>query len=90
MKLKAIDKMTDTEFDGLLDRIGQNDPDKITLPNFMETLWALRSKVATNVIELTAKLVDDHLEIDAPEGIAVRGNEVIVGSHRIILRWSNA
>jgi hypothetical protein len=90
MKMKSIDKMTDNEFDDILDQIGQNDPDGITLSDFMETLWALRSKAATNVIELTAKLVNDDLEIQAPEGVVARGNEVIIGKHRIILRWSNA
>jgi len=90
MNLKPIDKMTDQEFEHLLDGIGENDPDMITLPDFMETLWALRSQSANTVIELTAKLIDDHIEIDAPEGVAVRGNEVILGNHRIILRWASA
>jgi len=90
MNLKPISKMTDQEFDHILDHIGEKDPDTITLPDFMETLWMLRSKNVNNVIELTAKLIDDHIEIEAPEGVAVRGNEVILGDHRIILRWANA
>ncbi|MGH7596633.1 MAG: hypothetical protein ACREOI_09785 [bacterium] len=83
-------KLTDREFDHVLDQIGENDPDMITLPDFMEILWALRSKSVNNVIELTAKLIDDHIVIEAPEGVAVQGNEVILGNHRIILRWANA
>jgi hypothetical protein len=90
MQLKPITKMADREFDNILDQIGDNDPDVITLPDFMETLWALRSNNVKKVIELTAKLIDDHIEIQAPEGVAVRGNEVILGNHRIILRWANA
>lgn len=90
MNLKPISKMTDQEFDHILDQIGEKDPDTITLPDFMETLWMLHSKNVNNVIELTAKLIDDHIEIEAPEGVAVRGNEVILGDHRIILRWANA
>jgi len=82
--------MTDQEFDHLLDGIGEHDSDMITLPDFMETLWSLRPKSVNTVIELTAKLIDDHIEINAPEGVAVRGNEVILGNHRIILRLANA
>jgi hypothetical protein len=53
--------MTDQEFKNILDQIGENDPDMITSSDFIETLWALRSKHVNNVIELTAKLVDDHV-----------------------------
>jgi hypothetical protein len=45
---------------------------------------------ATITIELTAKLVNDRVELKAPEGIPVKGNEIIVGNHRIIVHWSNA
>jgi hypothetical protein len=90
MNLKPIAKMTAQEFDAMLDQIGEQDSDMITLPNFMETLWALEKKKADEVIELTAKVVDDHIELEAPEGIAVFGNEVIVGNHRIVLRWAQA
>ena len=90
MDLKRIAKITDQEFDHLLDELGKHDPDMITLPDFMETLWSLHSKSVNNVIELTAKLIDNHIEIDAPEGVAVRGNEFIRGNQRIILRWANA
>jgi hypothetical protein len=87
---KPIAKMSDQDFNAILDQIGENDPDMMTLPDFMEMLWALQSKTADHVIELTAKLIDNHIELEAPEGVAVRGNEVILGNHRIILRWANA
>ena len=90
MNLKPIDKMTDDEFDGVLDQIGQNAPDMITLTDFMQTLWELRVKASTNIIELSARLVEDRLELKAPEGVAVHGNEVIIGNHHIIVRWSTA
>jgi hypothetical protein len=80
--------MSDREFESILDQIGENDPDMIRLPDFMETLWALCVKKATNVIELKAKLVNNHVEIEAPEGVAVHGNEIILGEHRIILNWA--
>jgi hypothetical protein len=88
MMQKTIDKMSDREFESILDQIGENDPDMIRLPDFMETLWALRAKEASKVIELNARIVNDHIEIEAPEGVAVHGNEVILGNHRIILNWA--
>jgi len=88
MVQKTIDAMSNQEFESILDQIGENDPDMISLPDFMESLWKLCSKKTTQVIELKAKLVNDHLEIEAPEGVAAHGNEVILGNHRIILNWS--
>ena len=44
MNLKPIDKMVDQEFETILDQISENDPDMISLSDFMETLWAIRSK----------------------------------------------
>lgn len=85
---KTIDAMGDQEFENILDQIGENDPDMMSLPDFMESLWKLCSKKATKVIELKAKLVNDHIEIEAPEGVAAHGNEVILGNHHIILNWS--
>jgi hypothetical protein len=85
---KTIDAMNDREFESILDQIGENDSDMTRLPDFLETLWTLSTKKATNVIELKAKLVNDHIEIEAPEGVAAHGNEVILGNHHIILNWS--
>lgn len=90
MALKTIDAMTNDEFDDVLDQIGRKDTGLTELATFMETLWDIRSKRATSIIELTAKLVDDRVELKAPEGIPVNGNEIIVGNHRIIVHWSNA
>lgn len=88
MKLKTIDNMTNQEFDTILDQVGTHDSDMITAADFMETLWEICSKNVNDVIELTAKLVDDHVEIEAPDGVAVRGNEVILGKQRIIIHWA--
>jgi len=54
----------------------------------MDTLWELSSNQVDHVIELTARLVDDHVEIEAPDGVAVRGNEVILGKQRIKINWA--
>jgi len=88
MKIKTIDNMTDQEFEPILDQIGDKDPDMITATDFLETLWEICSKDVNDVIELTARLVDDHVEIEAPDGVAVRGNEVILGKQRIIIHWA--
>jgi len=80
--------MTDQEFEPILDQIGDKDPDMITATDFLETLWEICSKDVNDVIELTARLVDDHVEIEAPDGVAVRGNEVILGKQRIIIHWA--
>jgi len=88
MKLNSIENMTDQEFDNILDQIGDKEPDMISATDFMESLWEICSKNVNDVIELTAKLVDDHVEIEAPDGVAVRGNEVILGKQRIIIHWA--
>lgn len=80
--------MTDQEFDNILDQIGEKDFERIAANEFMETLWELTSNQVDHVIELTARLVDDHVEIEAPDGVAVRGNEVILGKQRIIIHWA--
>jgi hypothetical protein len=90
MALKTIDAMTNDEFDNVLGQIGRRNADMLGLSAFMETVWDIRSKRAASTIELTAKLVDDRIELKAPEGIPVKGNEIIVGNHRIIVHWSNA
>jgi len=88
MKPKTLDYMTDQEFDTILDKIGAEEPDRISATDFMETLWEICSKNASDVIELTAKLVDDHIEIEAPDGVAVHGNEIILGNQRIKINWA--
>ena len=89
MKLKPIDQMSNNEFEAILDQIEDNDPDRISASSFMETLWAIVTKNITQVIEITAKRIDDRVEIEAPDGVAVRDNELIVGNHRIIIHWLN-
>lgn len=86
--MKTIENMKDQEFDSLLDQVGDKNPDIISASDFMETLWEIRSKDVDNVIELTARLRNDHVEIDAPDGVAVHGNEVILGKQRIIIHWA--
>jgi len=86
--MKTIDNMNDQEFENTLDQIGANDPDMISAPDFMDTLWEMNSKNINNVIELTARIVNDHIQIEAPDGVAVRGNEVILGNQRIVIHWA--
>lgn len=88
MKIKTIENMTDLEFNNILDQIGDKELDMMSATNFMETLWEICSKHANDVIELTAKLVDDHIEIEAPDGVAVQGNEIILGKQRIKINWA--
>jgi len=88
MAMKTIDNMTNQEFEHILDQIGDQDPDMISATDFMATLWEIRSKDVNNVIELTARFKDDHVEIEAPDGVAVHGNEVILGNQRIIIHWA--
>ena len=85
--MKTIDNMTNQEFEHILDQIGDNDPEMISASDFMQTLWEIRSKDVNNIIELTARLRNDHVEIEAPDGVAVHGNEVILGNQRIIIHW---
>jgi hypothetical protein len=34
--------------------------------------------------------VNNHIEIEASERVAVHGNEVILGNHHIILNWATS
>lgn len=89
MEVKTIDEMTEQEFEALLDKIGEAEFDKLTLPSFMDMLWALQAERTEEVIELTVQLVGDNLQINAPEGVLTRGNEVMFDNKRIIVKWAN-
>ena len=88
MSINTFESMTDQEFVSIFDQIGDQDPDVISPSDFMETLWEIRSNDVENVIELTARLRNDHVEIEAPDGVAVHGNEVIFSNQRIIIHWA--
>jgi len=88
MEVKPIDEMTEQEFEAFLDKIDEAEFEKLTLPSFMDMLWALQVERTEEVIELTVQLVEDNLQVKAPEGVLIRGNEVMFDNKRIIVRWA--
>ncbi len=83
---KSFDEMAEPEFEELLDKIGEGTFDDLTLPSFMDTLWALESARAQEVIEVMATVEADGLHLSGPEGVIMRGNEIIVNGKRIVVK----
>jgi hypothetical protein len=89
MEPKSFDEMAEPEFEALLDNITEGTFDDLTLPSFMDTLWALETARAQEVIEVTATVEADGLRLSGPEGIIVHGNEIIVNGKRIVVKLAS-
>jgi hypothetical protein len=55
----------------------------------MDTLWALETARAQEVIEVTATVEADGLRLSGPEGVVVHGNEIIVNGKRIVVKLAS-
>ena len=86
METKILEEMSEEEFDALLDKIEDDDFDKITPQAFGEALWALQEQRAEKVIELTAEVVGGSLRFEPTETLPVNGNEIIFGDTRVRIR----
>jgi len=89
MRVKPIDEMTNEEFEDFLAQIQEAEFEQLSFPTFMDMLWALQAERTTEVIEISAKLVDGDLCLEALSDIPVRGNEFILGNKRIIIKWAD-
>jgi hypothetical protein len=89
MEPKSFDEMSEPEFEALLDKISEGTFDDLTFPSFMDTLWALETARAQEVIEVTATVDADGLRLSGPEGVIVHGNEIIVNGKRIVVRLAS-
>jgi len=78
--------MSEEEFDALLNKIENDDFDKVTPQAFGEALWALQEKKAEKVIELTAEIVEGSLRFEPAESLPVNGNEIIFGDTRVRIK----
>jgi ABC-type iron transport system FetAB permease component len=86
METKTLEEMSEEEFDTLLDKIEEDDFDKVTPQAFGEALWALQEQKTERVIELTAEVVEGSLRFEPTEVIPVNGNEIILGDTRVRIR----
>jgi hypothetical protein len=86
MEPKSFEEMSEQEFEELLDKISEGEFDKLTLPSFMDTLWALETARAQEVIEVAVTVEGDALRLSGPEGVIMRGNEIIVNGKRIVVK----
>jgi len=78
--------MGEQEFNGLLDNVAEAEFDKLTPSAFMEALWALKAQQADEVIEVTAEVVGDELCFEPTAALPVRGNEILLGGKRVVVR----
>jgi hypothetical protein len=90
MQIKPIDEMTTDEFEGFVAQIQDAEFDQLSFPAFMDMLWALQAERADEVIEISAKLVDGNLCLEALDELPARGNEFILGNKRIVIKWVGA
>lgn len=86
MEPKSFDEMSGQEFEELLDNISEGTFDDLTLPSFMDTLWALEAARAQEVIEVIATVEEDGLRLSGPEGVIVHGNAIIINGKRIVVK----
>ncbi len=87
MQIKSIDEMTTDEFESFLVQVQEAEFDPLSFPAFMDMLWALQAERTDEVIEISAKLVDGDLCIETSAELPVRGNELILGNKRIVIKW---
>ena len=87
MQIKSIDEMTTDEFESFLVQVQEAEFDPLSFPAFMDMLWALQAERTDEVIEISAKLVDGDLCIETSSELPVRGNELILGNKRIVIKW---
>jgi hypothetical protein len=90
VEAKPLGDMSEHEFEALLDTISAGEFDHLSLPSFMDTLWALEAARTSGVIEVTATIEGETLRLTAPEGIIAHGNEIIVNGKRIIVKLAEA
>ncbi len=86
METKTLEEMNEKEFDALLDKIEDDDFDKITPQAFGEALWALQEQKTEKVIELIAEVVEGNLRFEPTESLPVNGNEIIFGDACVRIR----
>ncbi len=90
MEAKPLGDMSEHEFEALLDTISEGEFDNLSLPSFMDTLWALEAARTPDVIEVTATIEGETLRLAAPEGVIAHGNEIIVNGKRIVVKLAEA
>ena len=78
--------MSEEEFDALLDKIEDDDFEKVTSQAFGEALWALQERKTEEIIELTAEVVGESLRFESTEALPVNGNEIIFGDTCVRIR----
>jgi len=86
MEDRPIENMSETEFEAFLDRIATGEFEDLTLPSFLDTLWALQAARAEEVIEMTVTMEGEQVSLDGPQGVIVHGNELVVGGKRLVFK----
>jgi hypothetical protein len=65
VEAKPLGDMSEHEFEALLDTISAGEFDHLSLPSFMDTLWALEAARTSGVIEVNG---NDRRGNPAPDG----------------------
>jgi hypothetical protein len=86
VEANLLGDMSEHEFEALLDIISASEFDHLSLPSFMDTLWALEAAQTPDVIEVTATIEGEILRLTAPDGVIVHGHEIIVNGKRIVVK----
>ena len=78
MEAKPLGDMSEHEFEALLDIISAGEFDHLSLPSFMDTLWALEAARTPDVIEVTATIERETLRLTASSPMATKSSSIPV------------
>jgi hypothetical protein len=81
--------MSKQRFDKAFAKFIQQGEENLTPPTFFQTLAEIERDRAPKTIELQAKLVAGQLQFAPSPELSVHGNEIVLGTQRIVVRMSS-
>lgn len=80
--------MSKARFDRAFENFIRNDQEQITASTFFETLAEIEQDRAEKTIELQASIVGGQLQFTPSPDVTVKGNEIVLGNQRIVVRMA--
>jgi hypothetical protein len=84
--MKTNNRMSDPEFDELIEQFIERGEDKVTLPTFLSVMAEVAEQRKAHEVELTGSVVNGELIFDTPTRLPVAVNTIYVGDTKIVLK----